>query len=112
MVFYSFEAVIALMNQIKKIQGCPTFGSLWHLAQAFYDALQKLDHADHPTDRWSGYLMTKEEFALCSATNWTKPEVVGKFFVIPITAISTGHQEQAKGEYKYKKRSPTPTMYF
>ena len=47
--------------------------------------------------------MTKEEFALRSATNSTKPEVVGKFFVIPITAISTGHQEQAKGEYKYKK---------
>ena len=47
--------------------------------------------------------MTKEEFALRSATNWTKPEVVGKFFVIPVTAISTGHQEQAKGEYKYKK---------
>ena len=47
--------------------------------------------------------MTKEEFALRSATNWTKPEVVGKCFVIPITAISTGHQEQAKGEYKHKK---------
>ena len=72
MVLYSFEAVIALMNQIKKIQGRPTFGSLWHLAQAFYDALRKLDHADHPTDGWSGYLMTKEEFALRSATNWTQ----------------------------------------
>ena len=47
--------------------------------------------------------MIKEEFALRSTTNWTKQEVVGKFFVIPITAISTGHQEQAKGEYKYKK---------
>ena len=47
--------------------------------------------------------MTKEEFALRSATNWTKPELVGKLFVIPITAISSGHQEQAKGEYKYKK---------
>ena len=47
--------------------------------------------------------MTKEEFAIRSATTWTKPEVVGKFFVIPVTAISTGHQEQLKGEYKYKK---------
>ena len=47
--------------------------------------------------------MTKEEFALRSATNWKKLEVVGKFFVIPIMSISTGHQEQAKGEYKYKK---------
>ena len=47
--------------------------------------------------------MTPEEFALRSATAWTHPEDVGKFFVILITAISTGHQEQAKGEYKYKK---------
>ena len=103
MVLYSLEAVIALMNHIQKIQGRQTFGSLWHLAQAFYDALRKLDHADHPTDKWSGYLMTKEEFALRSATNWKKPKVVGKCFVIRITAISTGQQEQAKGEYKYKK---------
>ena len=97
MVLYLFEAVIALMNQIQKIQGRPTFGSLWHLAQAFYDALRKLDHEDHPTDGWSGYLMTKEDFALRSATNWTKLELVGKLFVITITEISTGHQEQAKG---------------
>ena len=47
--------------------------------------------------------MTPEEFALRSATAWTHPEDAGKFFVIPITSISTGHQEQAKGEYKYKK---------
>ena len=92
MVLYSFEAVIALLSQIQKIQGRPTFGSLWHLAQAFYDALRKIDHADHPTDGWSGYLVTKEEFAFRSATTWTHPEVVVKFFIIPITAISTGHQ--------------------
>ena len=97
MVLYLFKDVIALMNQIQKIQGRPTFGSLWHLAQAFYDALRKLDHVDHPIDGWSGYLMTKEEFALRSATNWTKLEVVGKFFVIPITEIITVHQEQSKG---------------
>ena len=100
MVLYSFEAVIALMNQNQKIQGRPTFGSPWHLVQAFYDALRKLDHADHPTDGWSGYLMTKKEFALRSATTWTRPEIVGNFFVIPVTAISTGHREQAKKEYK------------
>ena len=47
--------------------------------------------------------MTKEEFALRSPTTWTHPEVVGKFFIVPITAITTGHQEQAKGDFKYKK---------
>ena len=71
MVLYSLEAVNALLSPIQKIQGCTTFSSLWHLAQAFYDALRKLDHADHPTDGWAGYLMTKEEFALGSTTAWT-----------------------------------------
>ena len=98
MVLYSLKDVNALLSPIQKIHGRPTLGSLWHLAQQFYDALRKLDHADHPTDGWSGYLMTPEEFALRSATTWTNPEDVEKFFFIPITAISTGHQEQAKGE--------------
>ena len=50
MVLYSLEDVNALLSPIRKIHGRPTFGSLWHLAQKFYDALRKLDHADHPTD--------------------------------------------------------------
>ena len=104
MVLYSLEDVNALLSPIQEIHDRPTFGSLWHLAQQFYDALRNLDHADHPMDGWSGYLMTPEEFALRSATAWTHPEDVGKFFVIPITDISLGHQEQAKGEYKYMKQ--------
>ena len=47
--------------------------------------------------------MTKEEFALRSTTAWTGPEMGGKYFVMPTRAITTGDQEQAKGEYKYKK---------
>ena len=73
MVLYSLEDVSVLLSPIQKIHGRPTFGSLWHLAQQFSDALRKLDHADHPTDGWSGYLMTPEEFALRSATAWTNP---------------------------------------
>ena len=34
---------------------------------------------------------------------WTGPEIVGKYFVMPKRAITSGDQEQAKGEYKYKK---------
>ena len=83
MLLYLLEDVNALLIPIQKIQGHPTFSSLWHLAQAFYDALRKLDHADHPTDGWAGYLMTKEEFALRSTTACTGPEIVGKYFVMP-----------------------------
>ena len=53
MVLYSLEDVNVLLSPIQKIHGRPTFRSLWHLAQKFYDALRKLDHADHPTDGWS-----------------------------------------------------------
>ena len=31
------------------------------------------------------------------------PKIVGKYFVMPTRAITSGDQEQAKGEYKYKK---------
>ena len=100
MVLYSIEAVNALLSPIQKNQGRPTFSSLWHLAQSLYDALRKLYHADHPTDDWAGYLMTKEEFALRSTTAWTGPEIVGKYFVMPTRAITSGDQEHAKGEYR------------
>ena len=97
MVLYYLEAVNALLSPIQKNQGRPTFSSLWYLAQAFYDALRKLDHSDHPKDVWAGYLMIKEEFALRSTTSWTGPEIFGKYFVMPTRAITSGDQEQAKG---------------
>ena len=93
-----------MVGQIfKSTHGRPTFGSLWHLAQQIYKALQKLDHENHPTDGWSGYLMTPEEFALRSATVWKQPEDVRKYYVMPTSAITMGDQEQSKGEFKYKK---------
>ena len=103
MVLYFLEAINALLIPIQNIQGRSTFSSLWHLAQAFYDTLRKLDNADHPTDGWAGYLITKEEFAFRSTTSWAGPDIVGKYFVMPMRAITSGDQEQAKGEYKYKK---------
>ena len=110
MVLYSLEAVNSLLSPIQKIQGRPTFSSLWHIAQDFYDALRKIYHAYHPTDGWAGYLMTKEEFALRSTTSWTGPEIVRKYFAMSTRAITLGDQEQAKGEYKYKKKKPQTHM--
>ena len=110
MVLYSLEAVNALLSPTQKIQGCPAFSSLWHLAQAFYKALSKLDHADHPTNGWAGYLMTKEEFFLRRTTSWTGPAIVGKYFVMPTGGITSGDQEHAKSEYKYKNKSQTRMM--
>ena len=47
--------------------------------------------------------MTPEEFALRSATEWKTRDDVGRYYVMPTTAITLGDQEQAKGEFKYKK---------
>ena len=69
MVLYSLKGGNALLIPIQTIQGRPTFSSLCHIDQAFYDAIKKLDNVDHPTDGWAGYLMTKEEFALRSTTS-------------------------------------------
>ena len=98
MVLYSIEAINALLSPIQKIQGRPTFSSLWNLDQALYDALRKLYHAYHPTDGWAGNLMNKEEFALRSTTSWLGPEIIGKYFVMPTRSITSGDQEQTKGE--------------
>ena len=103
MVKYTLEAINALLNPIPRIEGRPTFSSLWNLAQDFYSALRKLDHPDHPNDGYSGCLMAKEEYALRSTKEWKDPEAVEKFFVMPTTAITSGDQEQAKGEFKYKR---------
>ena len=102
MVQYSLEAVNTLLAQIHQINGRPNFSSLWNLAYEIFDALRKLDHPDHPTDGWSGYLMTREEFALRSASTWQDPEDVGKYFTMPNEAITTGDQSAAKGKWKYK----------
>ena len=103
MVLYLLKAVNALLSQILKNHGRPTFGSLWHLAQQNYEALRKIEHGDHPTDGWSGYLMNPEEFALRSATRWKRLEDVSKYFVMLTTAITSGEEAQAKGEFKYLK---------
>ena len=103
MVTYSLETVTALLDQIQKVSGRPNFSSLWLLAEAISDALRKLNHPDHPTDGWSGCMLTPEEFALRSILPWTPPEAMGRYFVMPTAAITSGDQEQAKGEYKYKR---------
>ena len=110
MILYFLEAVNAFLSPIQIIQGAPISAASGISPNFFYNALIKLDHADHPTDGWAGYLMTEEEFPPRSTTSWTGPEIVRNVFVIPTRAIASGDQEQAKVEYKYKKKSQTHMM--
>ncbi len=96
------KAVQAILATVPRIDGRQTFSSLWHLAQALYKALRKLDHPDHPTDGWVGVLMAREEYALRNMTQWVDPEDVGQYFVMPTNAITTGDQLAAKCKWTYK----------
>ncbi len=73
----TLKATQSILALITRINGRPTFSSLWYLAQAMYEALRMLDHPDYPTDGWAGTLMTQEEYALRSTTAWVDPKYVG-----------------------------------
>jgi hypothetical protein len=53
---------------------------------------EKLKHTDHPTHGYSGYIMSKEEYALVSAFTWRDQRDVGKYVIIPVTAITETEQ--------------------
>eukprot|EP00978_Attheya_sp_CCMP212_P030011 scaffold108912_cov35-Attheya_sp.AAC.5 len=73
MVKYSLEAVSALLANIPKINGRPTFSSLWRLSQSLNIALRGMDHPDYTDHGWTGYMLTIEEYALVSTTSFVPP---------------------------------------
>jgi hypothetical protein len=92
MVAYTINAIQQIIGPINKIQGCPNFSSLWRLRQQFIAGRKKLKHTDHPTHGYSGYIMSMEEYALVSPYPWQDPRDIGKYFMIPITAITETEQ--------------------
>jgi len=106
MVKYSFEAVQALLAPIPAIQGRPTFGSLWRLAQSIFETLQKLDNKDYPDTGYAGYMMPPQYFRLFSPVVWTDPPDVGESFVLPRTLVTETDQKTA-----YNKWTADSTKY-
>jgi hypothetical protein len=92
MVTYTIDAIRQIIGPIEKIQGRPNFSSIWRLRQQLIAGTKKLTHTDHPTHGHSGYIMSKEEYALVSPYRWRDPVDVGKYFVIPVTAITETEQ--------------------
>jgi hypothetical protein len=92
MVAYTIDAIRQVIGPIDKIQGRPNFSSLWHLRQQLIAGTKKLKHTDHPTHGYSGYIMSKEEYALVSPFAWQDPVDVGEYFTIPVTAITETEQ--------------------
>jgi hypothetical protein len=106
MVKYSFEAIQALLAPIPAIQGRPTFGSLWRLAQSIFETLQKLDNKDYPDTGYAGYMMPPQYFRLFSPVVWTDPPDVGESFVLPRTLVTETDQKTA-----YNKWTADATKY-
>eukprot|EP00978_Attheya_sp_CCMP212_P027416 scaffold91780_cov26-Attheya_sp.AAC.1 len=103
MVKYSLEAVSALLANIPKINGRPTFSSLWRLSQSLNIALRGMDHPDYLDHGWTEYMLTIEEYALVSTTPFVPPQDVGNIYVMPQTAITDRDQQAAKAQWDYLK---------
>ena len=54
---------------------------------------------DHPTNRHSGYIMSRQEYALLSTKEWTSALDVGSFFKIPANSFT--NTEQRIGEKRW-----------
>jgi hypothetical protein len=92
MVTYTTDAIRQVIGPIDKIPGRPNFSSLWRLRQQLIAGLKKLKHTDHPTHGYSGYLLSKDEYALVSPFPWRDQIDVGEYFIIPVTAITETEQ--------------------
>ena len=71
MATYTIEALQALVvakpvGPIDPIHERPTFYSLWHLQKQLVEGLRKVTNTAYPNDGHSGYMLSKEEFALYS----------------------------------------------
>ena len=78
MVTYTTEALQALVGAkpvgpIDPIHERPTFSSLWHLQQQLVEGLRKVTNTAYPNDGHSGYILSKESFALYSTKEWMEP---------------------------------------
>ena len=88
MVTYTIESLQALVGAkpvgpINNIHERPTFSSLWHLQQQLVEGLRKVTNTAYPNDGHSGYILSKEAFALYSTREWMEPADVGECFEIP-----------------------------
>ena len=96
MVKYSAENIMTVIGTIDKIQGQPSFSSLWHLCAQLIPGTKRIKNNNHPTNGHYGYIMSRQEYALLSTKEWTNAPDVGSFFEIPANSFT--ETEQIIGE--------------
>ena len=97
MVTYTIEALQALVGAkpvgpIDPIHERPTFSSLSHLQQQLVEVLRKVTNTAYPNYGHSGYILSKEVFALYSTKEWMEPVDVRECFEIPPSSITETEQ--------------------
>ena len=112
MVTFTIEALQALVGAkpvgpTDPIHECPTFSSLWHLQQQLVEGLRKVTNTAYPNDGHSGYILSKEAFALYSTKEWMEPADVGECFETPPSSITETEQrtEEKRWELQKEKRN-------
>ena len=100
MVKYSAENIRTVIGPIDKIQGRPSFSSLWYLRAQLIAGTKRIKNDDHPTNGHSGYIMSRQEYALLSTKEWTNAPAVGSFFDIPANSFT--NTEKIIGEKKWQ----------
>ena len=108
MVTYTIEALQALVGAkpvgpIDPIHERPTFSSLWHLQQQLVEGLRKVTNTAYTNDGHSGYILSREEFALYSTKEWMEPEDVEECFKTPPSSITETEQRTDKKRWELQK---------
>ena len=62
-----------------------------------------MEHPDHPDEGYSGYMITPAASALYSTTRCQDPEDVGKYFIVPTTAITNTNQKSKEIKLQVRK---------
>ena len=88
MVKYSAENIRMAIGPIDKIQGRPSFSSLWHLRDQLIAGTKRIKNDDHTMNGQSGYIMSRQEYALLFTKEWTNAPDVGSFFEIPANSFT------------------------
>ena len=102
MVTYTIEALRALVGTkpvgpIDPIHERPTFSSLWHLQQHLVEGLRKVTNTAYTNDGHSGYILSREAFALYLTKEWQEPADVGECFGTP---PFVHHQDRTENQRK------------
>ena len=92
MVKCTNEAVISALRSFPPLDGRPTQGSLWRLKKHLVDGLRKLQHPDHPSEGWAGYMRSVAEHDLVLNIQYQPLVLQGDYFAITSTAITDTEQ--------------------